>query len=97
MPNERRWLIGCAIGCGCAALLGLASCAALTLYLDRVVRGVEIADESYEALIAASGDVDVYAPPADGVVPEGRLAVFKAGGRDLSGDRTAPESARGPR
>jgi hypothetical protein len=76
MPTERRWLRGCAIGCGCAALLALGGCVALTLYLNRLVRGVEVADESYDTLIADSGDVETYVPPADGGVPDARLAVF---------------------
>jgi hypothetical protein len=50
--------------------------AAAVFYLGQTFRGIKEAAESYDELVAREGAIEEYVPPADGAVPEPRLALF---------------------
>jgi hypothetical protein len=70
--------LGCGLGCGILALVGIGACVVGALYLKHTFRGIEKANASYDALIAELGDVGDYVPPPDGAPSPDRLELFVA-------------------
>jgi hypothetical protein len=76
MTTGQKWLTGCGVGCGVLLLAGIGACVVGALFMKHTFRGIEKAAESQEALVGKLGDVDDYAPPADGVPEVDRLEAF---------------------
>jgi hypothetical protein len=72
----RRWLKGCAIGCGLLVLLGGVACWVTISMVGRLFEGLHRAEESFAALEDELGGVDAYTPPPDGGIAPERLNVF---------------------
>ena len=74
--GARKWLAGCGIGCGLMILAagGIGTCGYLGV--RNIKDRAERLDAGLEAVTAEYGRPDEYTPPADGVVPAGRLELF---------------------
>ena len=72
----KKWLIGCGIGCGVMLiiLVGIGSCTYFGV--KSIGNRVEELEASGEALSDLYGDVDDYAPPADGIITDERMEAF---------------------
>ena len=74
--GARKWLVGCGIGCGLMILAvgGIGTCGYLGV--RNIKDRAERLDAGFEAVTAEYGRPDEFTPPADGVVPAGRLELF---------------------
>jgi hypothetical protein len=85
--------MGCGLGCGILALVGIGACVVGALYLKHTFRGIEKANQSHDALTAELGGVDAYVPPPDGVPPPDRLELFVAVREEVKGERARVDRA----
>jgi hypothetical protein len=76
--GTQKWLVGCGIGCGFLILAagGVGTCGYLGV--QKIKDRAERLDEGFDALYEQYGRPAEYAPPADGVVPAGRMEAFLA-------------------
>ena len=74
--GARKWLVGCGIGCGLMILAagGIGTCGYFGV--QKIKDRAERLDEGFEAVTALYGRPEEFTPPADGVVPTGRMEVF---------------------
>jgi hypothetical protein len=93
VTTGRKWLMGCGLGCGILVLVGIGACVVGALYFKHTFRGIEKANQSQDALVAALGGVDAYVPPPDGVPPPGRLELFLAVREEVMEERARVETA----
>jgi hypothetical protein len=74
--GAKRWLKGCAIGCGVVLLLGGVACWVTVSMVKGLFQGLRQAQESAVALKDDLGGVEAYTPPPDGSIAPERLKVF---------------------
>ena len=76
--GAQKWLVGCGIGCGFLILTagGVGTCSYLGV--QKIKDRAERLDAGFDALYEQYGRPAEYTPPADGVVPAGRLETFLA-------------------
>jgi len=76
--GTRKWLVGCGIGCGFLILAagGIGTCSYVGI--QKIKDRGERLDAGFDALYAEYGRPADFVPPADGVVPAGRLEAFLA-------------------
>ncbi|MEB3323487.1 MAG: hypothetical protein VKI81_11745, partial [Synechococcaceae cyanobacterium] len=76
--GAQKWLVGCGIGCGILILAagGIGTCSYVGI--KKIKDRAEQLDAGFDALYAEYGRPAEFTPPADGVVPAGRLETFLA-------------------
>jgi hypothetical protein len=77
--------MGCGIGCGVLVLLMAILLTGTCFKVREAFLPIQEAVESYDALVAAEGDVEEFVPPSDGAIPAARMEAFLSV-RDGMGD-----------
>jgi len=72
--SGKKWLIGCGVGCGAVALLGILLSVGGSLYM---MKPFNKAIDAQEELVAEFGERTAYIPPPQGITPD-RLENFLA-------------------
>jgi hypothetical protein len=71
-----KWLWGCGIGCGVVVMVFVVFSVMVGLFFRDTFRPIQEAVESHDALVEAHGEVEEFAPAADGRIPAARMEAF---------------------
>ncbi len=76
--TTQKWFIGCGIGCGLMILITAIIGGGIFFAVKDVVKDGKAIDESNDAMIAAFGMPDEFAPQPSGAIAPDRMEVFLA-------------------
>jgi len=73
-----NWLLGCGIGCAVIIIGGVVLGTMGFMFMRDTFKGFSTAADSRQTIEERFGTPDDYTPPADGVIPPDRMAIFLA-------------------